>query len=70
MKKLLRCLPQLVVIEGVLYRKANIGGEEVTQLLLPACFREKVMVAWHDEAGHQGIERTVQLLRAVVDVKM
>ena len=37
---------------------------ELKQLALPACLREQVMDALHTQAGHQGIERTIGLIRA------
>ena len=33
------------------------------QLLLPACLKERVLQSVHDQMGHQGIERTLSLLR-------
>lgn len=37
---------------------------QLKQLALPACLREQVIDALHTLAGHQGIERTIGLIRA------
>lgn len=42
------------------------GGEEVYQLLLPGCLKGEVLKQLHDEHGHQGIERTSELVRQVL----
>uniref|UniRef100_A0A8C6SV87 Gypsy retrotransposon integrase-like protein 1 n=1 Tax=Neogobius melanostomus TaxID=47308 RepID=A0A8C6SV87_9GOBI len=40
------------------------SGREVQQLVLPQCLQERVLRSLHDEHGHQGVERTVQLVRS------
>lgn len=52
--------------EGLLYRKVfrPDGGEAIFQLLLPATLTEEVLTQVHQEHGHQGVERTLSLLRA------
>ena len=50
--------------DGLVYRvieDAHIGT--CHQLLLPICLKEKVLKSVHDQMGHQGIERTLGLLR-------
>ena len=56
---------QLVVREGVLYRgvRDREGDRQVWQLVLPKRFRAEALRRCHDEMGHLGGERTVQLLR-------
>ena len=49
--------------KGVLYRKGEVDGENVYQLVLPVHFREKAMEYIHDEVGHQGRDRTLWLAR-------
>uniref|UniRef100_A0A672FVG2 Gypsy retrotransposon integrase-like protein 1 n=1 Tax=Salarias fasciatus TaxID=181472 RepID=A0A672FVG2_SALFA len=50
--------------DGLLYRYSKrSSGEEVSQLVLPREFREMVMQAMHDDLGHLGQERTLDLLR-------
>lgn len=51
--------------EGVLYGMIHPpgGSKDVFQILLPQCLREKVFQSVHDGHGHQGIDRTLQLIR-------
>ncbi|PIK33495.1 hypothetical protein BSL78_29690 [Apostichopus japonicus] len=50
--------------DGVLYRCYNDPqGENVYQLVLPPLYRGKAMAGLHDEVGHMGQERTLELLR-------
>lgn len=50
--------------EGLLYRIVDeVSSGECHQLLLPACLVELVLRSVHDEMGHQGVERTLSLLR-------
>ncbi len=49
---------------GVLYRK-RVDQERVQrQLVLPRSFREMVLTCLHDNMGHLGIERTLDLIRS------
>lgn len=52
--------------ESVLYRCTHTpdGGREVDQLVLPQCLQSRVLRLLHDEHGHQGVERTLQLVRS------
>ena len=63
-RKLLGCLPRVVLREGVVYRRMMGEEGEVHQLILPGCLRERMLVALHEGMGHQGVERTAALLRA------
>ena len=55
---------KLIEREGVLYRRITTpAGIQRDQLLLPATLRERTLRGLHDEAGHQGIERTEALVR-------
>lgn len=50
--------------DGLLYRVIeddHVGTCQ--QLLLPQCLKEKVLKSVHDQMGHQGIERTLSLLK-------
>lgn len=62
---LLRQWDRLVEKDGVLYRQVfrPDGGESVHQLLLPATLKEEVLTEVHQRHGHQGVERTLELLR-------
>lgn len=50
--------------EGVLYCRVLCpdGGEEILQLLLPAVLQQEVMKHLHQDHGHQGVERTTELV--------
>lgn len=51
--------------DGALYRRImpQDGGKEIYQLVLPEVLREDVLTSLHDDHGHQGIERTTDLVR-------
>lgn len=49
--------------DGVLYRKVfSPDGDEVLQLVLPLSLKNQVLNQLHHEHGHQGVERTVNLV--------
>ncbi|KAL1281970.1 hypothetical protein QQF64_000773 [Cirrhinus molitorella] len=56
---------RLELREGVLYRKIfrPDGGEEGYQLVLPEVLKEEVLLQLHQQHGHQGVERTSELIR-------
>ncbi|RXN26456.1 Transposon Ty3-I Gag-Pol poly [Labeo rohita] len=56
---------RLVETDGVRYRRVfrPDGGEEVFQVLLPAVMKHEVLTQLHQQHGHQGVERTSQLVR-------
>lgn len=64
-KVLLRQWDKIVDVHGLLYRRIHRpdGGEEVHQLVLPDCLKEDVLRELHNGHGHQGIERTTELIR-------
>ena len=39
------------------------GWEEILQVLLPAALKEKVLIEVHQNHGHQGVDKTLELLR-------
>ncbi|XP_076740530.1 uncharacterized protein LOC143418699 [Maylandia zebra] len=63
---LLRQWDRLIEREGVLYRQVHRpdGAEVVLQLLLPSALIEQVLTHVHQDHGHQGVERTLALLRS------
>ena len=65
-RALIRQQDRLVEREGLLYRTVQPpgGGPEYLQLLLPQCLQEEVLHSVHNDHGHQGTERTLQLLRS------
>uniref|UniRef100_A0A8P4KCX1 Gypsy retrotransposon integrase-like protein 1 n=1 Tax=Dicentrarchus labrax TaxID=13489 RepID=A0A8P4KCX1_DICLA len=64
-RELVRQWNRVVEKEGLLYRRIlrPDGGEEIYQLLLPASLREEVLQQLHQGHGHQGVERTTNLVR-------
>lgn len=62
---LLRQWDRLIESEGVLYRKVfrPDGGEEFRQLILPAALQSEVLTQLHQQHGHQGVNRTLDLVR-------
>lgn len=62
---LLQQWDRVVGADGLLYRQIfrPDGGEEVHQLLLPACLKWEVLQQLHNDHGHQGVERTTELIR-------
>lgn len=56
---------RLVERGGVLHRKIlrPDGGEPVFQVLLPTALKDEVLFEAHQGHGHQGVERTLELLR-------
>lgn len=62
---LLRQWDQIVQRDGLLYCRLlrPDGGEELLQLLLPEYLQEEILRQLHQSHGHQGIERTSELVR-------
>ncbi|KAH3693763.1 hypothetical protein DPMN_081203 [Dreissena polymorpha] len=54
LKAYLKELPNIVSIQGVLYKKTRTPGEERLQLLIPENLRCEVFHALHTDLGHQG----------------
>lgn len=61
---LLRELRKLELKDGVLYRKRALGECVTYQLALPPDLRAVAMESLHDNMGHMGIERTLDLIRS------
>ena len=62
-QKFLREWNKLHFRENILYRTATLDGQPVEQLVVPDAFKIKAMKGVHDEAGHQGKEKTLWLAR-------
>ena len=54
---------RLILKQGVLHRLYIFNEIEYHQLVLPQRYHRKVLTALHDHMGHQGIDRTLDLLR-------
>ena len=55
---------RLCLRSHVLYRKRITEGKEVFQLVLPLEERSRAMEGLHDQVGHLGCARTLELIRA------
>ena len=63
-KKLLSHWSRIEECHGVLYRRTGNGqGKERRLMLIPASLRSQILKCAHDQCGHQGKNRTEQLLR-------
>ncbi|KAK7491052.1 hypothetical protein BaRGS_00017748 [Batillaria attramentaria] len=49
--------------DDVLYRQRHLDNGEVQQLVLPVVRRTEAMRGVHDQVGHLGFDRAVELLR-------
>lgn len=54
---------RLELKNGILFRRRKCERDTTYQLALPADFRDVVLKELHDEMGHLGIERTLELVR-------
>ena len=62
-QKYLREWGKLHLKGGILYRTATLDGQTVEQLVVPSSFRARAMRGIHDDAGHQGKEKTLWLAK-------
>ena len=53
----------LKMVRGLLYRDVMSDSETKRQLVLPYCFIELVLTAFHNDMGHPSKDRTLSLLR-------
>ena len=65
MKQMLKHRQQYVLRNNLVFRrvKSTKEGPPTMQFLLPPKFRERALEACHDDIGHLGLERCVDLLR-------
>lgn len=61
---LLREWNRLELRSGVLYRRRQDGAQQTAQLVLPEELRSLVLTSLHDDMGHMGIDRTLDLVRS------
>jgi transposase InsO family protein len=62
-RKILGNWHKLQVRNGVLVRVIHDNGQEVVQMVLPDTLKHRILHAFHNAAGHQGIERTQALIK-------
>uniref|UniRef100_A0A8C6UNE4 Gypsy retrotransposon integrase-like protein 1 n=1 Tax=Neogobius melanostomus TaxID=47308 RepID=A0A8C6UNE4_9GOBI len=60
---LLRELNRLELQDDILYRRRHDGEQVSFQLVLPQELKSVVLTSLHDDLGHLGIERTLDLVR-------
>ena len=61
---LLRERARLVLKSGTLYRRRIVDDAEQLQLVLPAAARPQVLRGLHDDMGHLGRDKTLDLVRS------
>lgn len=62
---MLRQWDRIELEQGRLYRKVNDPQQgQLQQLVLPKCLQDRIMTQLHKQSGHQGIDRTVSLVRS------
>ena len=63
-KKLLRKWDRLKQVDGVLYYSTrDPEAENLLLFIAPECMKPSILESVHDHSGHQGIERTLALLK-------
>jgi len=62
-RKLLREWKRIEEEEHLLYRVIQLRGQTVKQLILPESLKNDVLTSLHDDLGHQGVEKTIALIR-------
>ena len=64
MRALVQQYPRLFLKKGVIHRRqADQRRGTLEQLVLPSSLRPDVLASLHDDMGHRGYERTMELLR-------
>lgn len=63
-RTLMKQWDKMILQDRLLYRISHDGNQkELKWLVLPASLKDKVLTSVHDEIGHQGLKRTIQLTR-------
>ena len=65
-RHLLLQFDHLFLIRGVLHRRTFMDDDEIHQLVLPLKLCDSVLQSLHDDNGHQGVQRMIDLLRSKV----
>ena len=65
-RHLLLQFDRLSLIQGVLHRRTFMNDDEIQQLVLPLSLCNSVLQSLHDDNGHQGVQRVIELLRSKV----
>ncbi|KAK2879333.1 hypothetical protein Q8A73_005096 [Channa argus] len=63
LRLMLKEMSRFELKNGLLYRKRQCNDQLMYQLVLPQVLRQSVLTSLHDEMGHMGMERTLELAR-------
>ena len=63
LKALIRNRTQLTLKHGVLYKKVRVNARTKQLLVVPQSYRQRAMEGCHDQVGHLGQDRVLDLLR-------
>ena len=63
LKTLIRNRKQLLLKQGVLYRKSQVNTRTRHQLVIPQAYRQRAIEGCHDQVGHSGQDKVLDLLR-------
>ena len=63
LKALIRIQKQLMLKQGVLYRKSQVNTRTKLQLVFQQSYRQRAIEGCHDQVGHLGQDRVLDLLR-------
>ena len=63
LKALIRNRKHLVLRQGVLYKKTKVNARTKHLLVVPLAYRQRAIEGCHDQVGHLGQERVLDLLR-------
>ena len=63
LKALIRNRTHLILKHGVLYKKARVNARTKQLLVVPQSYRQRAMDGCHDQVGHLGQDRVLDLLR-------
>lgn len=61
---MLKEMSRFEIRDSLLYRKRQCDNKTIYQLVLPKTLRNPVLYSLHDEMGHLGAERTLELTRS------
>ena len=57
-------MDNLFLKDDILYRKHSLNGTNVNQLVLPEIYHDIALHGLHDDASHQGRDRTMSLVKS------
>ena len=63
LKALIRNRKQLLLKQGVLYKKSQVNTRTKHLLVVPQAYRQRAIEGCHDQVGHLGQDRVLDLLR-------